>query len=76
MNGDGFEMNEGTVKLAIQLSEGQGRRIAEIAALLDISAESLAEAAARELVEPSDSEFDNVAMRLLDKNRELYERLP
>lgn len=35
----------------------------------------LAEAAVRELVEPSDSEFDNVAMRLLDKNRELYERL-
>lgn len=28
------------MKLAIQLSEGQGRRLAEIAALLDISAES------------------------------------
>lgn len=63
------------MKLAIQLSEGQGRRLAEMAARLDISAESVAEAAVRELVEPSDGEFGDVAMRLLEKNRELYERL-
>lgn len=63
------------MKLAIQLSEAQERRLAEIAARLNIPAESLAEAAVRELVDQSDGEFDDVAKRLLEKNRELYERL-
>ena len=63
------------MKLAIQLSEAQERRLAEIADRLNIPAESLAEAAVRELVDQSEGEFDNVAKRLLQKNRELYERL-
>ena len=63
------------MKLAIQLSEAQERRLAEIAARLNIPAESLAEAAIRELVDQSEGEFDGVAKRLLNKNRELYERL-
>jgi uncharacterized protein (DUF433 family) len=33
------------------------------------------EAAVRELVDQSEGEFDGVAKRLLEKNRELYERL-
>lgn len=36
------------MKPAIRLAEGQGRRLAEIAARLDIAAETLAEAAVRE----------------------------
>jgi predicted transcriptional regulator len=63
------------MKLAIQLSEAQERRLTEIAARLNIPAESLAEAAVRELVDQSEGEFDDVAKRLLEKNRELYERL-
>ena len=61
--------------LAIQLSEAQARRLAEIAARLNVPAESLAEAAVRELVDQSEGDFDRVADRLLEKNRELYERL-
>ena len=63
------------MKLAIELSEAQEQRLAEIAARLGVPAESLAEAAVRELVDQSSSEFDQVADRLLAKNRELYERL-
>jgi predicted transcriptional regulator len=63
------------MKLAIELSEAQERRLAEIAARLGVPAESLAEAAVRELVDQSSAEFDGVADRLLAKNRELYERL-
>ena len=63
------------MKLAIELSEAQERRLAEIAARLGVPAESLAEAAVRELVDQSSAEFDEVAQRLLAKNGELYERL-
>ncbi|KPK65112.1 MAG: hypothetical protein AMS21_05715 [Gemmatimonas sp. SG8_38_2] len=63
------------MKLAIELSEAQEQRLAEIAARLGVPAESLAEAAVRELVDQSSTEFDQVADRLLAKNRELYERL-
>ena len=63
------------MKLAIELSEAQEQRLAEIAARLGVPAESLAEAAVRELVDQSSAEFDEVAQRLLAKNRELYERL-
>ena len=63
------------MKLAIQLSEAQERRLAEIADRLNIPAESLADAAVRELVDRSAGEFDDVAKRLLQKNRELYQRL-
>lgn len=63
------------MKLAIELSAVQEKRLAEIATRLGVSAESLAEAAVRELVDQSSAEFDEVADRLLAKNRELYERL-
>jgi predicted transcriptional regulator len=63
------------MKLAIQLSEAQEQRLAEIASRLNVPAESLAEAAVRELVTQSESDFDDLADRHLQKNRELYERL-
>ncbi len=63
------------MKLAIELSEAQERRLAEIAGRLNVPAESLAEAAVRELVAQSDEDFDRVASRILEKNQELYERL-
>ena len=63
------------MKLAIELSEAQEQRLAQIAARLGVPAESLAEAAVRELVDQASGEFDEVADRLMAKNRELYERL-
>jgi len=63
------------MKLSIELSDAQEQRLAEIAARLGVPAESLAEAAVRELVDGASAEFDEVADRLLAKNRELYERL-
>ena len=60
---------------AIELSEAQARRLAEIARRLNVLAESLAEAAVRELVAQPKEDFDGVASRILGKNRELYERL-
>ncbi|MEE8493973.1 MAG: hypothetical protein V3S25_07995 [Nitrospirales bacterium] len=63
------------MKLAIELSEAQERRLAEIAGRLKVPAESLAEAAVRELVAQPDEDFDRVASKILEKNRELYERL-
>ena len=63
------------MKLAIELSEAQEQRLAEIAGRLNVPAESLAEAAVRELVAHPEEDFDRVASRILEKNRELYERL-
>jgi hypothetical protein len=42
---------------------------------LNIPPQELAEAAIRELVSQPDAQFDHVALRLIEKNRELYERL-
>ena len=63
------------MKLAIQLSEDQRQRLAEIAARLNVPAEALAEAAVRELIAQPGHDFEAVATRLLEKNRDLYERL-
>ena len=60
---------------AIELSEAQARRLAEIARSLNVPAESLAEAAVREVVAKPKEDVDRVASRILEKNRELYERL-
>ena len=59
----------------IELSEAQARQLAEIARRLNVPAESLAEAAVRELVAQPKEDFDRVASRILEKNRELYQRL-
>ena len=63
------------MKLAVELSEAQERRLAEIAGRLNIPPQKLAEAAVRELVSQPESDFEQVASRLIKKNRELYERL-
>ncbi|MDZ7778953.1 MAG: DNA-binding protein [Gemmatimonadota bacterium] len=63
------------MKIAIELSDTQERRLAEIAGRLKVPAETLAEAAVRELVSQPEADFEQVASRLVRKNRELYERL-
>lgn len=60
------------MKLAMELSEAQERRLAEIAGRLNVPVESLAEAVVRELVAQPEADFDRVAERVLEKNRELY----
>lgn len=62
------------MKLAIELSEVQEQRLAEMAARMGVPAESLAEAAVRDLLDRTSAEFDEVADRPLAKNRELYEQ--
>lgn len=69
------EVNKRTMRLAIELSDAQERRLAEIAGRLNVAPQKLAEAAIRELVAQPESDFDQVASRLIAKNRELYERL-
>jgi hypothetical protein len=61
--------------LAIKLTDAQERQLADLASRLNIPLESLAEAAVRDLLSSSEGEFEEVADRLLEKNRELYERL-
>ena len=61
--------------MKLELSEAQERRLAEIAGRLKVPAESLAEAAVRELIAQPEADFERVATRLLEKNQELYERL-
>lgn len=63
------------MSLAIKLSPDQERRLAEIAQRLSVSPSVLAEAAVRDLVASPDADFDRVSRRILEKNRELYERL-
>jgi len=63
------------MKLAIELSPAQEERLAAVAGRLGIPVSELAEAAIRDLVARSGSDFDEVAKRVLGKNQELYERL-
>lgn len=63
------------MNLAIQLTKNQEQRLAEMANRLNISASSLAEAVVRDMVNQPESDFERVSKRLLEKNRDLYERL-
>ena len=63
------------MKLAIELTQKEEERLAEVAERLDISLEELAKAALRDLASEPEVDFERVASRILSKNRELYERL-
>jgi predicted transcriptional regulator len=63
------------MSLAIKLTAEQERRLGEIAQRLSVSPSTLAEAAVRELVAQPEADFDRISRRILEKNRELYERL-
>jgi predicted transcriptional regulator len=64
-----------TMSLAIKLTAEQERRLTAIAERLSVSPAVLAEAAVRELVAQPDAESERIFKRILEKNRELYERL-
>ena len=63
------------MNLAIELSEDQQRRLTEIAERLGVPISSLAEAAVRELIARPEADFEQISERILEKNRDLYERL-
>lgn len=61
--------------MTIDLSDEQRERLGEVARRLNVPAETLVAAWVRDLLARPDAEFDAVAARVLEKNRELYERL-
>ena len=61
--------------ISVKLSGSEEERLAEVASRLKTSPEELAAAAVRDLVGRQDPEFEAIAQRVLEKNRELYERL-
>jgi hypothetical protein len=63
------------MKIAIELNEAQTQRLQTIAASLGVDAQELAQAAVADLVSTSADDFESAASRVLQKNRELYQRL-
>ena len=63
------------MKLAIELTEQQARRLREGATRLGVEPEQLALAAVTDLIASEGSDFDTAAQRVLEKNEELYRRL-
>ena len=63
------------MKLAIELPPAQADKLRTEAQRLGLSVEDLARAALADLLSTPDAEFQEVANRILTKNRELYKRL-
>jgi len=63
------------MKIAIELSLLQSERLKTFAASLGVEAEDLAQAAVADLLSAGADDFESAASRVLDKNRELYQRL-
>lgn len=62
-------------KVALDLTDAQAHRLRDEAARLGLPAEELARAAVVDLIERGSSDFSAVAVALLRKNAELYDRL-
>ena len=63
------------MKIAIELSAAQTERLQSIAASLAVNAQELAQAAVTDLVSAGADDFESAASRVLQKNRERYQRL-
>jgi predicted transcriptional regulator len=63
------------MKIAIELNPTQAERLQNIAASLGVNTEELAQAAVADLVSTDAEDFQSAASRILNKNRELYQRL-
>ncbi len=61
--------------ISLNLPPEAERRLAEVAKRLNVPLNDLASAAVRDLVAQPAHDFDAVAKRVLEKNRELYRRL-
>jgi predicted transcriptional regulator len=63
------------MSLSLELPHDAEKRLAELAKRLNVPLHELAAAAVRDLLAQPTEEFDAVARRVLEKNRELYRRL-
>jgi predicted transcriptional regulator len=63
------------MRLSVELTESQTRHLEELAGRLQVSPETLAAAALRDLLARREADFDAAATRVLEKNAELYRRL-
>lgn len=63
------------MKIAIELNFAQSQRLQAIASSLGVNAEELAQAAVADLLSVGEDDFEAAATRVLQKNRELYQRL-
>ncbi|PYR68150.1 MAG: DNA-binding protein [Acidobacteria bacterium] len=63
------------MRLAIELPPAQADKLRAEAERLGLSPEDLARAVLSDLLSTPDSEFQDVARRVLTKNRDLYKRL-
>ena len=61
--------------ISLQLPADAERRLAETAKWLNLPVQDLAAAAIRDLLTQPAADFEAVASRILEKNRELYRRL-
>ena len=61
--------------LSIDLTDDTAKRLAAEAERLNVPVAQLAAAAVRDLLSQPAADFDQVAARVLEKNRELYRRL-
>ena len=63
------------MKLAIELTDQQAARLREGASRLGVAPEQLALAAVTDLIASEGPDFEAAAIRVLEKNEELYRRL-
>ncbi len=61
--------------ILLELDEVQSQRLRELALTLKVDANELARAAINDLVSHPAEDFDRAVQYVLEKNRELYQRL-
>jgi len=63
------------VKLTVEVTGDQERQLSDVARRLNVPADQLAAALVRDLLSQREADFSEAASRVLEKNRELYQRL-
>ena len=63
------------MRLSLDLTPAEERQLADLAARLNVPAATLAAAALRDLLARREADFEQAAAHVLEKNRELYQRL-
>ena len=63
------------MKLTVEITGAQEKQLADVACRLNVPAHQLAEALVRDLLSQREADFSEAAARVLEKNRELYQRL-
>lgn len=63
------------MRISIDVPDRQMKQLEEAARRLNVPTEELAAAAVGDLLAQGEAEFNQIATRVLEKNRELYRRL-